>query len=154
MKGTDLQGATKAPSGFERRPRRLPLLLLGLIVFGTFFAVGYTMFTSSIVYYKTPSEVLAAPGEYVRISGTVVPGSIVTSISEGTVTFDVADETTTVRVVFEGPAPDTLKDKAEAVAEGTLGADGVFRADTLFARCPSKFEAKDAAENAAENAEG
>ncbi len=138
------EGPTQTPAAFERRPRRLPLLLLGLIVFGTFFAVGYTMFTSSIVYYLTPSEVVAAPGEHVRISGAVVPGSILTSISEGTVTFDVADETTTVRVVFEGPAPDTLKDEAEAVAEGTLGPDGVFRADTLFARCPSTFEAKNA----------
>ena len=144
MKGTATKGAGQVPAGFERRPGRLPLLLLGLIVFGTFFSVGYTMFTSSIVYYRTPSEVLAVPGEHVRISGTVVPGSIVTSISEGTVTFDVADEATTVRVLFEGPAPDTLKDEAEAVAEGALGADGVFRADTLFARCPSTFEAKNA----------
>ena len=132
----------EVPSGFERRPSRLPLLLLGSIVFGAFFAVAFTMFTRSVVYYLTPTEVVATPGEHVRISGTVVPGSIVTSVTEGTVSFEVTDETTTVPILFEGPAPDTLKDRAEAVAEGALGPDGIFHADKLFARCSSKFEAK------------
>jgi len=128
--------------GFERRPTRKPLLVLALLVVAVFFAVGYTMFTRSVVYYRTPTEVLAAPGEHVRISGTVVPGSIVTDPGRGTVMFDVTDDTSTVRVVYEGTAPDTLKDEAEAVAEGSLGPDGVFHAETVFARCPSKFEAK------------
>jgi len=128
--------------GFERRPRRTPLLLLGLVVLGAFLAVGYTMFTRSVVYYLTPTEVLSSVGRYVRISGTVVPGSIEVDPAAGTVTFEVTDGRTTLAVVHEGAPPDTLKDEAEAVAEGRLGADGVFHADRLFARCPSKFEAK------------
>lgn len=139
---SDQKLAQEVPPGFERRPRRLPLLLLGLVVFGAFFAVAFTMFTRSVVYYRTPTEVVAAPSEHVRISGTVVPGSIVTSVTEGTVSFTVTDEVTTVPILFEGPAPDTLKDNSEAVAEGILEPDGVFHADELFARCPSKFEAK------------
>lgn len=130
------------PTGFERRPSRGPVLLLGLIVLGTFFAIGYTMFTRSVVYYKTPTEVLANPGEHVRLSGTVVPGSIETDTVKGTVTFLVTDDTSTVKVVYAGPVPDTLKDNASAVAEGALRPDGVFHAETLFARCPSKFQAK------------
>jgi cytochrome c-type biogenesis protein CcmE len=130
------------PEGFERRPSRMPLLLLAVLVLGVFFAVGYTMFTRSVVYYRTPTEALAAPGEHVRVSGTVVPGSIVKDVGGGTVRFDVTDETSTVTVLFEGAAPDTLKDEAEAVAEGTLGPDGLFHADKLFAKCPSKFQAK------------
>jgi cytochrome c-type biogenesis protein CcmE len=120
----------------------MPLLLLAVLVLGVFFAVGYTMFTRSVVYYRTPTEALAAPGEHVRVSGTVVPGSIVKDVGGGTVRFDVTDETSTVTVLFEGAAPDTLKDEAEAVAEGTLGPDGLFHADKLFAKCPSKFQAK------------
>jgi len=131
-----------APAGFERRPSRGPILLLGLIVLGTFFAVGYTMFTRSVVYYKTPTEVLANPGEHVRVSGTVVPGSIETDTTKGTVSFLVTDDTSSVKVVYAGPVPDTLKDRAEAVAEGVLQPDGIFHAETLFARCPSKFQAK------------
>jgi cytochrome c-type biogenesis protein CcmE len=81
-----------APDGFERKPSRLPLVLLGLAVFAALFAVGYTMFTHSVVYYHTPTEVLKMTGE--------------------------------------------------AVVEGAMGADGVFHADQLFAKCPSKFQAK------------
>jgi len=136
------RASNDAPAGFERRPSRGPILLLGLIVLGTFFAIGYTMFTRSVVYYKTPTEVLANPGEHVRVSGTVVPGSIETDTTEGTVTFLVTDDTSSVKVVYAGPVPDTLKDNASAVAEGTLRSDGIFHAETLFARCPSKFQAK------------
>jgi cytochrome c-type biogenesis protein CcmE len=57
------------------------------------------------------------------------------------VTFVVADPTSEVPVRYEGAPPDTLKGGANAVAEGELGPDGMFHADTLFARCPSKFSA-------------
>jgi cytochrome c-type biogenesis protein CcmE len=133
---------SNAPEGFERRQSRLPLLLLALIVAGAFLAVGFTMFSRSVVYYETPTEVVAHPGEHVRISGTVVPGSIQQDVAAGMVAFDVTDGRTTVTVQYRGAAPDTLKDRAEAVAEGELASDGVFRADKLFAKCPSKFQSK------------
>ena len=126
--------------GYERRPNRVPLILLGVAVFAALFAVGYTMFTRSVVYYNTPTEVLTKPGEVVRLSGEVVDGSI--AVNGGTVSFEVTDEQNTVAVLYEGPMPDTLRDEATAVVEGALGTDGVFHADTLFAKCPSKFEAK------------
>ena len=131
------------PEGFERRRSRVPIVLLGVIVVGALLALGFTMFGKSVAYYYTPTEVLAQVGEEVRISGTVVEGSIVTDAAAGTVSFDVTDDTTVVPVVFTGPRPDTLQDGGEAVAEGALGPDGVFRADTLFAKCPSKFETKE-----------
>lgn len=130
------------PEGFERRPSRLPLVLLGLAVFAALFAVGYTMFTRSVVYYHTPTEVMTMQGEHVRLSGEVVDGTIQADATTGTVAFSVSDGTSTVPIVYEGPMPDTLRDEGEAVVEGQMGTDGVFRADTLFAKCPSKFEAK------------
>jgi cytochrome c-type biogenesis protein CcmE len=130
------------PEGFERRPSRLPIVLLGVAVFAALFAVGYTMFTRSVVYYHTPSEVLTMPGEQVRVAGQVVDGSIETDATAGTVTFTISDDAVTLPIVYEGPTPDTLRDEAEAVVEGSMGTDGVFHADTLFAKCPSKFEAK------------
>ena len=128
------------PDGYERRPSRVPLIALGAAVLIALVAVGYTMFTRSVVYYNTPTEVLGKPGEVVRLSGEVVDGSI--AVNGGTISFQVADERNTVGVLYEGPMPDTLRDEATAVVEGSLGTDGVFHADTLFAKCPSKFEAK------------
>ena len=133
---------SQTPAGFERRPRRLPLILLALVALGIFGTLGFTMFARSVTYYRTPTEVLSQPGERVRISGDVVDGSIQTDPATGTVTFAVTDDTSTVTVVYTGPKPDTLRDGGQAVAEGVLGQDRVFRADTLFAKCPSKFEAK------------
>jgi cytochrome c-type biogenesis protein CcmE len=138
----DAEDFPELDEGFVRRPSRLPLLLLGIAVLGTIAAVGYTMFTRSVVYYRTPTEVLRMPGEHVRLSGEVVDGSIESDPSAGTVRFAVSDGISTVPVVYRGPMPDTLRDEAEAVVEGELGADGVFHADVLFAKCPSKFEAK------------
>lgn len=112
------------------------------MVLVVFLFLGYTMFARSVVYYHTPSEVAGMAGEHVRLSGTVVPGSIVTDPAEGTVTFEVTDGKQTLEVAYKGAAPDTLKDEAEAVAEGQLGNDGVFHAENLFAKCPSKFESK------------
>ena len=131
---------TEIPEGFERRRARLPFLAMGLIAIALLGALGYAMFTRSVVYYRTPTEVLHAPGAHVRLSGTVVAGSISNDISAGTVAFDVTDGRSTVPVVFHGAPPDTLRDGGQAVAEGALGADGMFVAQRLFARCPSKFQ--------------
>lgn len=138
----DPTGPSETPEGFERKPNRIPVVLLGITVLGAFVAIGFTMFTKSVTYYRTPTEVMASPGVHVRISGTVVAGTIQSDVNAGTVTFDVTDDTTVVTVVYAGPKPDTLADDGEAVAEGSLGTDGVFHADTLFAKCPSKFQAK------------
>ena len=147
MPGDDDYGfPDEAPDGFERRPSRLPLVLLGVAVFAALFAVGYTMFTRSTVYYHTATEVTSMQGEHVRLSGQVVDGSI--AAEGGTVTFSVSDGTTTVPIEYEGAMPDTLQDEAEAVVEGAMGTDGVFHADTLFAKCPSKFQAKTSAPEA------
>jgi cytochrome c-type biogenesis protein CcmE len=121
----------------------VPIILLGVIVFGALLALGFTMFGKSVAYYYTPTEVQAHQGEDVRLSGTVVDGTIAVDAAAGIVSFDVTDGTTVVPVVFTGPRPDTLQDGGEAVAEGALGTDGAFRADTLFAKCPSKFETKE-----------
>jgi cytochrome c-type biogenesis protein CcmE len=45
--------------------------------------------------------------------------------------------------------PDIFKDNVEVVVEGVYDRDGVFAADTLLAKCPSKFESKPGAVGAA-----
>lgn len=126
----------------ERKPRRAPILVLGLIALVGVGAVGFTAFRRSVVYYKTPTEVLALPGQQVRVSGKVVPGSLEFSTGRGGVDFRLTDGKTTIPVSYSGVVPDTLKDDAEAVAEGSLGPDGTFVAKNLLAKCPSKFEGK------------
>jgi len=46
-----------------------------------------------------------------------------------------------LRATYTGIVPDTFKNDAEVVLEGTLGPDG-FHATGMTAKCPSKYEAQ------------
>jgi cytochrome c-type biogenesis protein CcmE len=135
-----------APTGeqpLERRPHRLPVALIAIVAFSAMMALSINAFRGSVVYYLTPTEAVDVDrsGAF-RLAGTVVDDTLLFDAASGTVTFEVTDGATTLPVVFEGTAPDTLKDGAEAIAEGTLGTDDVFVAHTVLARCPSKFESE------------
>jgi cytochrome c-type biogenesis protein CcmE len=45
-----------------------------------------------------------------------------------------------LKVVYVGPKPDLLKDEAQAIVTGKLGADGVFHADELLLKCPTRYQ--------------
>lgn len=126
------------------RRRLIPLkfLVAGAVVL---LAIGYLIFTAmgqASVYYLTVSELRAqgaADGRPIRVSGDVVPGSIVRD--GATLRFQIADEGGGLPVVYQGIVPDIFADNVQVVVEGRAGADGEFRANTLLAKCPSKFEA-------------
>ncbi|MGI9627264.1 MAG: cytochrome c maturation protein CcmE [Longimicrobiales bacterium] len=111
----------------------------------------WTGIDSSMVYYLTPTELMAQVEEDptfhdmgVKVSGRVVPGSY--SSESGTLNhkFHVADldnEGVTFPVVYNDILPDTFNDEVEVVVEGTFGADGVFQAHTVLTKCGSRYEA-------------
>ena len=43
-------------------------------------------------------------------------------------------------VIYEGPMPDLLRHEAQAILTGRLGEDGIFYADELLLKCPTKYE--------------
>ena len=45
-----------------------------------------------------------------------------------------------LEVVYVGPRPDLLRDEAQAIVTGHLGDDGVFYADELLLKCPTRYE--------------
>ena len=47
---------------------------------------------------------------------------------------------THMQIVYNGPKPDLLRDEAQAIMTGHLGADNVFYADELLLKCPTKYE--------------
>ena len=100
-------------------------------------------------YYKTIAEVnqMGQSGmeKRLRVGGDVEPNSIVRQGRE--VRFTLQQDRLRLPVVYSGidPLPDTFKDGAQALADGKLGADGVFRATKVEAKCASKYEAKPSA---------
>jgi len=97
-------------------------------------------------YYKTISELGqmgdGATGKRLRVGGDVQNGSIVRRGRE--VQFVLCQQEKKLKVVYNGtdPLPDTLRDGAQALADGKLAADGVFHASKIQAKCASKYEAK------------
>jgi cytochrome c-type biogenesis protein CcmE len=45
-----------------------------------------------------------------------------------------------LEVVYVGPRPDLLRDEAQAIVTGQLGEDGVFYADELLLKCPTRYQ--------------
>jgi cytochrome c-type biogenesis protein CcmE len=45
-----------------------------------------------------------------------------------------------MKVVYVGPKPDLLRNEAQAIMTGHLGEDGVFYADELLLKCPTRYE--------------
>ena len=82
-----------------------------------------------------------------RLSFTVahVPGDIKEIEDEGglaAVLHEAATDPTRSRieVVFVGPKPDLMRDEAQAIMTGRLGEDGIFYAEELLLKCPTKYE--------------
>lgn len=76
-----------------------------------------------------------------KVKGRVVIGSI--DKTTRPVKFRIHENDKELRVHYVGtePLPDMFKDRAEAVVEGKLNADGIFEATHLQAKCASKYEA-------------
>ncbi len=110
-------------------------------------AVGYLIFTglrSNIIYYYTPTEVLAKVEDFydkgIRIKGNIEDGSIVWNDNKLDLSFKLTDGKQTIPVTYHGVVPDTFKYGVEVVIEGKLAADHTFYATKLLAKCPSKYE--------------
>ena len=132
----------------KRKPRINAKLLVAATVL--ILAVGFLVFNamgSSMAYYQTICELRDSgkdlSGEQVRVGGDVVPGSIQRVGLQDEIRFTITDGTQTMDVVYSEVVPDIFKDGVQVVAEGRVGADGVFQADSLLTKCPSRFEAAD-----------
>jgi cytochrome c-type biogenesis protein CcmE len=102
-------------------------------------------------YFLTVSELQAqgvsAQNQVLRVSGTLVPGSLEHDASGLGVHFLIADAAavTPLTVTYTGgQVPDTMADTSagdvEIVAEGKLNAQGTFTANDVLAKCPSRLQ--------------
>ena len=127
---------------------RLKFVVAGTIIIGT---VSYLMFSGindSMVYYYTVSEMFdripEVSGTGIRVSGHVSPGTIRKDTERSQVEFLVfeKDDDHVLPVIYQGIIPDTFKDNAEVVVEGTYSSEKKrFQATVLLAKCPSKYQA-------------
>jgi cytochrome c-type biogenesis protein CcmE len=49
-------------------------------------------------------------------------------------------EASRLTVEYNGPKPDLLRHEAQAIVTGRIGDDGIFYADELLLKCPTRYE--------------
>ena len=148
---------------------RSKFILGGMFILAAVVYLIFSSTQQSAEYFLTIDELKAKGNQIVdknlRLSGAVIGDSIQYDPQTLTLTFDVAhvsgdnaeieaqgglaevlraaiaDPTRArVTVVYVGPKPDLLRGEAQAIMTGHLGADGIFYADELLLKCPTKYE--------------
>ena len=128
------------------RNKRIIAIVGGLVVLGSATALVLTAFRQNLVFFFTPSQVAAneaPPGRTFRIGGMVEKGSVQRSGIE--VRFLVTDTAKTIPVVYRGALPDLFREGKGVVAQGSLGADGVFVAREVLAKHDENYMPPEAA---------
>lgn len=140
------------------------IMILGAVVF-----LIWSATTANAEFFMTVDELNEKGADVIdrnlKVSGAVIGDTIRYDAKTLTLTFEVAhvsgnnseieaqgglavvlheavvDPTRArIKVVYEGPLPDLLRNEAQAIMTGHLGADGIFYADELLLKCPTKYE--------------
>jgi len=131
------------------RHKRLALIGVGLALLGGAALLVLNAFQSNMVFFYSPSQVAdheAPQGKPFRIGGLVQSGSLRREADGLTVRFVVTDTAKSIPVAYTGILPDLFKEGKGVVAQGELGADGVFRAREVLAKHDENYMPPEAAQ--------
>ena len=119
----------------KRRHRRITFIVVGLAALGLAAYLAASAFRNNLVFFFSPTQVAAkeAPvGRTFRIGGLVQEGTLK---RDGlNVQFTVTDTAASIPVTYNGILPDLFKEGRGCVAQGKIGADGVFHAEQVLAK--------------------
>ena len=124
------------------------LTIAGIVVAGATAYMAYLGASSSWQYYMTAKECVdnasQVAGQRIRVSGTIVPGSLVIAPDRQEARFSLSEAGSNLPVVCKGPLPDDLSPtKAmEVVVEGRMEGACTLHGDKLITRCASKYSAQ------------
>ena len=117
--------------------------LTSLVLAAAFGGLMYSTLGESAQYYKHVDEVMVQPdawyGKPLQIHGFAK--NIGRKRDSLDYRFEMHNKGQVVRASYTGIVPDTFKNDAEVVLQGTLSPDG-FHATGMTAKCPSKYEAQ------------
>ena len=121
--------------------KRMVMVLVGLVILGAAVALILSAFSSSIVFFVSPSDLVADGHDgtrALRLGGLVEEGSVVRGPG-AEVRFKVTDLKHDVRVRYRGLLPDLFREGQGVVAEGRLEPDGIFLATTVLAKHDERY---------------
>ena len=121
----------------KRRHKRIAFIFMGLAGLGVAAYLVANAFRNNLVFFFSPTQVAAkeAPIDRTfRVGGLVQEGTLKRDSDGLTVRFTVTDTAANVPVVYKGILPDLFKEGRGCVAQGKIGADGVFQAEQVLAK--------------------
>ena len=130
-----------------RKGRRLVLIGLAGVVLAAAAGLVLSALNDTIVFFSAPTALVEkppAPGTRLRLGGLVENGSVNREGSD--VHFAVTDGAAKIPVVFSGLLPDLFREGQGVIAEGSLGPDGTFRADSVLAKHDETYMPKEVAD--------
>jgi cytochrome c-type biogenesis protein CcmE len=148
---------------------RTKFILGGALILAAVVYLIVSSTQASAQYFLTIDELNAKGesvyGKNVRVSGAVLGETIAYDPQSLTLSFTVAHVTgdnreieaqgglaevlyqatidpnrSRIQVVYHGPKPDLLRNEAQAIMTGKMGEDGIFYADELLLKCPTRYE--------------
>ena len=148
---------------------RSKFIIGGLLILAAVVYLIVSSTQASAEYFLTVDELKAqgqsVVGRNLRVSGAVIGDTIQYDPQTLTLTFEVAHvpgnnkeverqgglaavlhaavvdpSRNRITVQYSGPKPDLLKNEAQAIMTGQIGSDGIFHADELLLKCPTKYE--------------
>jgi len=135
--------------GATSRTNRTRFLMIGAVVVLALGYMIYSAFPGNALYFLTVGEFMARDsvqdGRMVRVSGILVDGSF---LREGNTTlghFSLTDKDSGVagqqlQASYQGVLPDLFfNPHSEIILQGAYGQDGVFKAQDILVKCPSKY---------------
>jgi cytochrome c-type biogenesis protein CcmE len=131
-----------------RKQKRFTVIFGALAMLGVAVALVLTALSDQVTFFRTPSEVHAAPGQdtgRIRLGGLVEKGSVKHADKSG-VEFAIEDTTDRIVVRYAGILPDLFREGQGVVAEGKLQSDGTFLADTVLAKHDENYMPKEVAD--------
>jgi cytochrome c-type biogenesis protein CcmE len=125
-------------SMIKPKHQRLVLVVLALVALVGAGLMAAWALRNQASYFYLPSQMVASPpqpGQPVRLGGMVETGSLQTLADGVTISFVVGDDKgARVPVRYSGITPDLFVEGSGVVAEGSLGTDGTFVAESLLAK--------------------
>ena len=121
----------------KRRHKRIGIIIAGLAGLGVAAYLVASAFRQNLVFFFSPTQVAAkeAPLDRTfRVGGLVENGTLKRDSDGLTVRFTVTDTAASIPVVYKGILPDLFKEGRGCVAQGKIGADGVFQAEQVLAK--------------------
>jgi cytochrome c-type biogenesis protein CcmE len=153
----------------KNKTNRTKFIIGGLLIIIAIVYLIVSSTQANAQYFMTIEEIQSKHsqirGRDLRISGAVIGGTIQYNPQTLTLSFEVANvpadnkiideqgglakvlhtavsdpSRPRLKVIYQGVKPDLLQNEAQAIMTGKLGDDGVFYAQELLLKCPTKYE--------------